>query len=290
MKKIKSVLLASILAFGVLSVPAYASEHTLDEVINNKEATVTQDTTANDNNAVQETQTTTNRNHEFNGIGDTFGIATNGNITNQNQVDNIKNATDLSSESPAATKINSGISKILSIIVQVIAYAVTALLVLRVLLDLAYIAIPFARTFLSNGYSGNAQAAGGGMANQPAGMGMQGGLGMNSFNSGMNSFNSGMNSFNSGIGGMAGQGGPSPATGHVQWVSNAALNAVAAEGVVGPNGKAVSAFKVYAKNMIAVLVLAPAFLVLAVTGCLTQFGIFAGELIAKGIRSIGSML
>ena len=283
MKKIKSVLLASILAFGVLSVPAYASEHTLDEVINNKEATVTQDTTANDNNAVQETQNTTNQNNEFNGIGDTFGIATNGNITNQNQVDNIKNATDLSSESPAATKINSGISKILSIIVQVIAYAVTALLVLRVLLDLAYIAIPFARTFLSNGYSGNAQAAGGGMANQPAGMGMQGGLGMNSFNSGMNSFNSG-------IGGMAGQGGPSPATGHVQWVSNAALNAVAAEGVVGPNGKAVSAFKVYAKNMIAVLVLAPAFLVLAVTGCLTQFGIFAGELIAKGIRSIGSML
>ena len=283
MKKIKSVLLASILAFGVLSVPAYASEHTLDEVINNKEATVTQDTTANDNNAAQETQNTTNQNNEFNGIGDTFGIATNGNITNQNQVDNIKNATDLSSESPAATKINSGISKILSIIVQVIAYAVTALLVLRVLLDVAYIAVPFARTFLSNGYSGNAQAAGGGMSNQPAGMGMQGGLGMNSFNSGMNSFNSG-------IGGMAGQGGPSPATGHVQWVSNAALNAVAAEGVVGPNGKAVSAFKVYAKNMIAVLVLAPAFLVLAVTGCLTQFGIFAGELIAKGISSIGSML
>lgn len=308
MKKLRITLLASVLALSVMSVPAYAAEHSLDDVIGDRGNSVVQDDGAvGDNNGVpaadnnagnQQGNTGSNA---ADGINDAFGFGSTGAVPNQGQVDSIKDATKLDGQNSSATKINQGISKVASIVIQVLAYAITVLLVFRVIFDLAYIAIPFLRSILANGYGGNPQAGGGGMPGQPGqpGMGM-GGMGMGGMG-GMGRYGGmggmgmgGMNGMNGmGMGGMnqaQGQPGASPAFGRVQLVSNAALNAVAAEGVVGPNGRSVNAFKTYAKDMLAVLILAPAFLVLAITGSITQLGIMLGELIASGIGSIGNMI
>ena len=94
-------------------------------------------------------------------------------------INSMRDATDYTQPNEAATKVNSSIKKVTSIIVQILAYGVTALMTVRVLLDLLYIAIPFLRSFLSNGYAGNAQAGGGmNMMNSGMpGMGMSGGFG-----------------------------------------------------------------------------------------------------------------
>ena len=99
-----------------------------------------------------------------------------------------------------------------------------------------------------------------------------------------------------GMGGMGGMGmqqgqmGASPAMGRVQWVSSAALNAVAAEQMPGPDGKPQSALKAYAKDMMVVLIITPILLTLAITGVLTNLGFLIGDVIAKGITSISGML
>jgi hypothetical protein len=90
--------------------------------------------------------------------------------------------------------------------------------------------------------------------------------------------------------GMQSQAGASPAMGRTQWVSSAALNAVAAESQPGPDGKPQSALKYYAKDMAVTLVLVPILLTLAITGALSDLGFLLGDVIAKGIASIGSMI
>lgn len=103
-------------------------------------------------------------------------------------------------------------------------------------------------------------------------MGGMGGMGMNSMQQGMS------------------QPGATPAMGRIQWVSTAALNAVASETTVGPNGKPINPLRPYAKDMVVILVLAPVFLVLAVTGALTDLGLLVGELLANAISNIGGMI
>ena len=90
-----------------------------------------------------------------------------------------------------------------------------------------------------------------------------------------------------GMGGMRGQG-MTPA-GHIQLVSEAALNA-AAPGNIGADGRPVSALKVYAKDMMTTLVLTPILLVLAITGVISKLGFLIGFLIAKAASSLGNML
>ena len=58
-----------------------------------------------------------------------------------------------------------------------------------------------------------------------------------------------MSSIIVGMGGMqqGSQPGATPAMGRIQWISTAALNAVASEQVPGPDGRAQSPLKMYAK-------------------------------------------
>lgn len=213
-------------------------------------------------------------------------------------MEQIKSATDLTEVSPGATKINEGIKKVASFIIQVLAYFITAFLAVKVLIDLCYITIPFTRTFLGNGYQGDPSMAQGGMGgmgmNGMGGMGM-GGMGMNR---GMGMGGMGMGGYGMnrmGMGGMGGmgmggmgmngmqggmQGGMGQAMGKIQWVSNAALNAV-----MSP-----SPLKFYAKDMTAVLIVTPILIVLAVTGVLTDLGFLLGDLIAQAVGGIGNML
>ena len=227
---------------------------------------------------------------EQNGIPQYSGIG-------QNYIDNNLMSNDLTKNvDQTAQQINQGIYKIAQILTQIIAYALTIMLTLRTLVDLTYIAVPFARGFLANGYAGNAQAGGGAGA---MGRGGMGGMGMSSgFGGGM-----GMSSYGGGgyggyggnrMGGMAGNPGMAnqqgTMTGRIQWVSDAALNAVAAGTSVDQNGKAVSPFKQYAKDMTVTLVAVPILLVLALTGAMTNLGFIIGKAIAAALGKLGGMI
>ena len=169
------------------------------------------------------------------------------------------------------------------------------LLAVRVVLDLAYIGLPFTRSFLGNGYSGAAAAqgqpgmGGPGMGMGGPGMGM-GGYGMNRMGmGGMGGY--GMNRM--GMGGYGAGGNPNQTgqmMGKIQWVSNAALIAAEQEGQMTPDGKHTGPLKSYMKNMIVVLVLVPVLLVLAATGALTQLGLTIGEILVDTIAMVGDMI
>ena len=212
---------------------------------------------------------------------------------NKSYIDSLQSATNLEAESANVSKVNSYIQKIASVLVQVISYFIIAFLVVRILLDICYIVLPFTRKFLANGYQGQPSQG------QPemGGMGMNSGMGMGGMGmGGMGGYGSrygrmgGMGM--SGMGGMGGMGGMQgqgmvPA-GRVQLVSEAALNA-AAPGNMGEDGRPVSALKVYAKDMMTTLILTPILLVLAISGVISKLGFLIGYVIAKAVSSLGNM-
>ena len=78
--------------------------------------------------------------------------------------------------------------------------------------------------------------------------------------------------------------------GRVQFVSNAALNAVAAQSQVDPQtGATVNPYKAYAKDMIVTLIVVPILLILALSGTLMDLGFLAGNAIAEGLQGLGGM-
>ena len=98
-------------------------------------------------------------------------------------IENTKNAADLTTvDTAGADKVNDGIRTVAAFIVRILSYFLTAFLVVRVILDLVYIALPFTRSILSNGYAGNPAAGGSGMGMQQPGMG---GMGMGAGMGGM---------------------------------------------------------------------------------------------------------
>lgn len=279
-KTLSTFLLTGLLFFSMTSMTANADS--LDDVIS-----------GNGDSTVQEYDTSGGSGGSNNGedlLGGALGDI-NGDTDNEN-VNRMKDATKLDGHDPNADKVNQGLKKVISFIVQILSYAATLLLVLRVLLDIIYISIPFSRAILANGYAGSAQAAGqngmqGGMGGMSGGMGMggmSGGMGMGGMNR-MGGMQGGM-----GMGQPQGQAGASSALGRIQWVSTAALNAAEAEKTVGPDGKAINPLKLYAKDMTIILVLAPLLLVLAVTGVLTRLGILIGTALANFIDGIGNMI
>lgn len=93
-----------------------------------------------------------------------------------------------------------------------------------------------------------------------------------------------------GMGGMQNQGMQQGMLGRIQWVSNAALTAVASEKVMGPTGKPESPFKIYAKDMTVTLIAVPILITLSVTGVLTQFGFLIGDMLCGLIETVGGMI
>lgn len=245
---------------------------------------------------------------EGTGVGSSSQDAKSREERTQNFIAGLNKAGDLASADIQGTEAaTEWIRVIAAWIVQVLSYAITAFLAVRIVLDLAYIALPFTRGILANGYAGNAQAGAGGMPNSMMGGGMaQPGMGGMGMGGGMPGMGMGMGmrggyGMNRGMGmgmGMgAGMNGATPGMnqqgtmlGRIQWVSNAALNAVAGESTVGPDGKANSPFKTYIHDMVIVLVLVPVLLILAATGALTSLGFMLGNLLCDAIASIGDML
>ena len=277
--------------------PLSVCASSLDSLIDSKEAENTtvdeqqaveqpaQQTEVQQNQPVQQTEVQQNQPVQQEQNVQTPGSTAN--YSNKDLISSVQEATDLSEVSPGAQKINKGINKVASFIVQVIAYLITAGLVVRIVIDLCYIGLPFTRSFLANGYQGNSQAGAGGMPNQGMMGGMNGGMGMGGMNGGMGMGGYGMRggygmNRMGGMGSMQGQMGAQPAMGRIQWVSNAALNAAAAESV--------SPFKAYMKDMTVVLIITPVLLVLAISGALTDLGFLLGDLLANAIEGIGGML
>lgn len=255
MKEIIKVFVICMVLSTFMCSTAYASENipSLDEVVSD---TTTKDTSTSDKINVQENK--------------------------QSVIDALKNASDVSEYNEQAAKVGSAAEKGASLVIQIMSYGITILLIMRVALDLIYIGIPFLRSVLANGYMGNPHAAGGPQQQQP-GIGMGGGFGGgfgNRYGGGM-----GMSMQSQQIGVQTAMNNQ-PKQGKLQLVSNAALNAVATENMVGPDGEAHSAFKTYVKDMVVVLVVTPILLTLAVTGILNQVGFTLGQLIVDGLKNL----
>lgn len=225
---------------------------------------------------------------------------------NQSFINGITEASNIAAaDIEGAEKVTEQIRLVAAWIVQVLAYFITAFLAVRVVLDLVYIGIPFTRSILSNGFAGNTQAGGqgtmgAGMGAPGMGMGMGQGMGMGMGNGMMGGMGGRYGSMGGRYGGMGGGmmgGGMNPSgvnqqgslMGRVQWVSNAALTAVASENNIGVDGKVQSPFKIYAKDMIVTLIIVPVLLVLAATGALTNLGFLIGNLLCDAIAGIGEM-
>jgi len=311
MKRVFAMTLACMITFGVPAMTVSASS--LDDLVNEQNQQTQQ---------VEQVQSET-QNVNVEPIQDSIPnqtyntSATQG--SNYDYIEEIKSANDLTELSPGASKINGGIKKFASFIIQVLSYGITALLAARVIIDLVYILIPFSRTLLANGYQGtpnmsaDMQGGMGGM-NGMGGMGGMGGYGMNRMGmggmggygmnrmgmNGMGMNGMGMNGMGMngmGMGGMQGgmngmQGGVQGGamSNRIQLVSTQALNAVASESVPGPDGITHTALRIYSKDMIVYLVAAPILVVLAVSGALTNLGLLLGELIANAISNAGSMI
>ena len=280
MKRVLILTLTCMLTLGVSGITVSATS--LDDVVNQTETVESGSNTGDTQVVVEQPQPQQSV--------ETAPATTGQNSAAANQFMNeVKQATDLTEVSPGATKVNEGIKKVASFIVQILSYFVTAFLVVRVVLDLCYICIPFTRSFLANGYGGNAQAGAGGMGMQ-GGMGM-GGMGMGGYGRGRYGMGGmGMGGMQGGMMGQQGQPGANPAMGRTQWVSSAALNAVAAENILGPDGKSVSPIKEYAKDATVILVATPILLTLAITGVLTDLGFLIGDMLTTAIASIGNMI
>lgn len=292
MKKLLLTVLTSVMLLTLPVTTAYASS--LDDVVSDTTQETNETPAGQQNESNAGTVTTP----------ETGDSTTGGSYTSADEyIESTKNAADLTTvDVKGAEKVNEGVKMVAAYIVRILSYFLTAFLVVRVILDLTYIALPFTRSILSNGYAGNAAAGGSGMGmQQPGMMGGMGGMGMGSPMGGMGMGGMGMRGgygmgrmggmgMQGGMMGQQGQAGASPAMGRFQWVSSAALNAVAAENMPGPDGTPQSAFKAYTKDMMIVLIITPVLLTLAITGVLTNLGFLIGDIIAKGITSIGGMI
>ena len=127
-----------------------------------------------------------------------------------NLINDIKDNLDYSEvNSEVVTQFGKTLNYYVGIVVQCIAYVITAALTLSKLLDIIYVTIPITRTYLANGYMGNAAAAGTpGMGSMMGGgMGMPGAMGGGMMGGGM--MGGGMSSMGGGMPGGMGGGMPS---------------------------------------------------------------------------------
>ena len=197
--------------------------------------------------------------------------------TSMGILNDLENVDLTAEQSSMASSINGMVYKVAQLLVQVISYGLTVALTVRVLLDLTYIAVPFIRGILANGYTGTAsQSNSGGFGGGGFGGGGFGGGGFGGGGFGGGSFGGGSS------GNASGQG----SAGKIQWVQNEALYAVAEQ---QSNSKGAGAqFKIYSKEMTITLVAVPILLVLALTGALWQLGFAIGYAISAIIGSIGT--
>ena len=163
-------------------------------------------------------------------------------------------------------KIAKALKAIVTPIVQLLSHLIVIGLVVRVILDLIYIVIPFSRKLLLYGQN----------------IEISGNMGVGDMGNGGHPTASQMIAMSNGQNALGGQGEASRSN-KVQIISNAAIRAVQGE----QSGQ--SAFRYYFKDMLIVMVVTPILLVLALTGVLMDLGFILGDAICGLIASIGAM-
>lgn len=186
-------------------------------------------------------------------------------------VNDLAGAADFSGDSQIARDAQERTKPYMMAVMQILSWAIMALLGFSVLLDLLYLVAPPLRGLLSGGAGATSATSGSATAGSGAGYGMGGGIG--------------------GMGGFGGGYTPNPATpvkpaGGVGLclVSQEAINAATA---VNPQtGQLKSSISAYAQTAWVKLVLTPIMLVLVLTGSLQQIGLTVGSVLFNLIRSI----
>lgn len=185
----------------------------------------------------------------------------------RSSITEIANSSKLDTSSPTAQKAGAVMQNWGSKLMQILGYVISIGLGLITALDIVYMSIPPLRGILANGYVGSADQRPDHMqGNSNPGIGMIGGGGTTGWQQDR------MN--------MTATNNNQPATGRMQFVTNAALNAVAAAST-GDNP-----FKVWFKQQLPVLIIAPLLFVLAATGILANIGFFIGNYITSWISSM----
>lgn len=303
MKRIITFLLCGMLVFGS-GTTVYASS--LDDVINSNQAQEQQvQSPVQDNSTNQQSQSTNTQQNQSTTVDKPS--------VNTNFSSDLIGATDFTETDPVASSINEGQKKVAGIIIQVLGYFITLGLSVRIIIDAAYIAIPFSRVWLANGrvQQPSPQQAQGGMQ---GGMGMgMGGYGGSSFGGGYGSGGFGGGYGSSGFGGGYGSGGYGGGYGSggfgggmqggmqqqaqpqgnpfkLQLVSDEAFFAVAnAQNVDPTTGKKQNAFKLYFKDMMVIGILTPILIVMALSGAMTQLGFLIGSVLVDMLANVGNM-
>lgn len=274
MKKVVKSFVAMLACSVILATPitsVVASASSLDDIVDSRDS--------NQNQSSHGSSSSSNGKNDYE-IGSEQPY-----VSGDDYIKSTQGAADLrKADIKGANKISSTIRSWAAFIVRVLSYFITAFLVVRVMLDLTYVGLPFTRSFLANGYGGTAQGG------QQNGMGMNNGMGMGMGGHGYGMGGYGMNRM--GMNGMQGQSqqGATAAMGRVQWVSNAALNAAESEKMNGPDGKPQSAVKLYTKDMTVVLIITPILLTLAITGVLQNLGFLIGDMLVRLINGVGGMM
>lgn len=201
-------------------------------------------------------------------------------------------ASDLSEPVAGVAEATSMVQRIAAGIVQALAYLITVGLGVSVLLDLTFIALPFTRKFLSNGFTGQMQN----QSPQQANMSMGGGYGAGGMYGGGGGMHGG-GMYGGGMGGgmygggmnqmQAGQQQAQMNSFRIQFVSGHALDAVANENAVDPvSGKSTNPFKIYFKEKIITFISVGVLMILAMTGALMRVSLLLGQWVASMVDNI----
>lgn len=174
-------------------------------------------------------------------------------------------------ENETVKEAGASLSRFVAMVVQFLSYVIVAGMTLRVGLDLCFVTLPFMRNILTGGaYKGNNGT------NTNTNIGYQ----QNSYQQGgwQNNNNGGWQNNNNG--GFIGNN-TQNRTGGMSFdlVSETAVMAVQ------NGGNVPGAFKIYMKDMAALMILTPILLVLAISGALTAIGFAVGQMIAGVIGS-----
>lgn len=281
MKRICSLVLVGLMSLS-LAMPVFAGTPSLDDVVAGQSVTETTKTS-------DETEKSSSAKKSNNENTDSL-------------VNVLRESTDLSQVTGETAEFARTANSIGSKIFQYLSVLVSVGVLVMVGVDMVFITLPFTRKYLANGYMGNPGGvdpnqnpglAGGGMQGGMPGMGMSGGYGSRMGGMGMGGYGSrmggmGMANPMAGRGGMMGEQAAmqnQPALGRVQWVSNAALNAIASESASNQ-----IALIGYIKSMAVTIVLASVILVLASTGVLGALGAAIGSKISGFLQSFISSL
>ena len=292
-----SVVLLYIMITLTMSFTAFANPMSLDDLVGNPSATQTQPAT--EQAEVNTGNSTVNNNATPPATGNTQTTQQATQPVNSSDVyGSLADAGRVNLNNEKAKAATSGLANIVGVIVSFLCYAIVIGLTLRVVLDLMYVCIPPVRRFLCTMPAQNPQGGTPGMSGTGMGIGGIGGIG----GMGIGGMNRGIGSMGVGSMGMGGMGiggtGQNPmaaqqATGGVgfggiQWISKAAQNAVTSEGTPDPTtGKPLNPLKLYAKDMVVVLVMVPILIVLATNGSLIDLGFRIAELITSILYKIG---